>query len=214
MDSVASPLVLGFVGSFFLVALLSLTSFIKLSVVLMIVRNATGLQQVPSNMILMILALFLAVFISMPVFSAALAALSESDITPETPADFIALWRAGIAPFQAFLGENTTPTHLMFMVDVSNELWEGSGMVGTEDDFIIQVPSFMISQLTEAFEIGFLLYLPFVAVDLAVTGILMAMGMQMVQPNIIAVPFKLLIFVFVDGWSKLVEGLIVSYVGA
>jgi type III secretion protein R len=71
----------------------------------------------------------------------------------------------------------------------------------------------MVSQLTEAFEIGFLLYLPFVAIDLAVTGILMAMGMQMVQPNIIAVPFKLLVFVFVDGWSKLVEGLITSYIG-
>lgn len=213
MDNLASPLVLGFVGSFFLVALLSLTSFMKLSVVFMIVRNATGLQQVPSNMILMILALFLAVFISMPVFSESVTALAEANITATTPQDFLELWRIGINPFQGFLLSNTQDTHLLFMVDVSNDLWEGSGLVGTADDFIIQVPSFMISQLTEAFEIGFLLYLPFVAIDLAVTGILMAMGMQMVQPNIIAVPFKLLIFVFVDGWSKLVEGLISSYIG-
>lgn len=212
MDDLASPLVLGFVGSFFLVALLSLTSFVKISVVLMIVRNATGLQQVPSNMILMILALFLSVFISMPVFTQSVAALTEANVTATTAADFVQLWNIGIAPFQAFLSSHTSDLHLTFMVDVSNELWAGSGLTGSKSDFVIQVPSFMISQLTEAFEMGFLLYLPFVAVDLAVTGILMAMGMQMVQPNIIAVPFKLLIFVFVDGWSKLVEGLIFSYV--
>ena len=94
---------------------------------------------------------------------------------------------------------------------MSNELWAGSGLTGSEDDFIIQVPAFLISELTEAFRIGFLLYLPFVAIDLAVTGILMALGMQMVQPNIIAVPFKLLTFVCVDGWARLVEGLVLTY---
>ncbi len=206
-----SPLIIGFIGSFFLVAVLTLTAFIKISVVLMIVRNALGLQQVPSNMIIMALSLFLAIFIAMPVFSEAAAAINNANIEARTAADFLELWRRGIAPFQAFLANNIDQQHLDFFVGVSNEVWAGSGLVGTADDFIIQVPAFMVTELTEAFEMGFLLYLPFVAIDLAVTGILMALGMQMVQPNIISVPFKLLIFVFINGWSKLVEGLVLSY---
>ncbi len=213
MPELTSPLIIGFIGSFFLVAVLTLTAFVKISVVFMIVRNALGLQQVPSNMILMALALFLSVFISMPVFSASASALAEVTFEATTPEEFLDLWRIGIAPFQQFLLTNIDPVHLEFFVGVSNEIWRGSGLVGTQDDFIIQVPAFMITELTQAFEIGFLLYLPFVAIDLAVTGILMAMGMQMVQPNIISVPFKLLIFVFIDGWSKLVEGLVMTYVG-
>ena len=87
-------------------------------------------------------------------------------------------------------------------------------MVGTKENLVIQVPAFVVSELTEAFELGFLLYLPFVAIDLAVTGILMALGMQMVQPNIIAVPFKLLLFVLIDGWPKLTQGLLITYIPA
>ena len=208
-----SPLVVGFVASFFLVAVLAMTSFIKLSVVFMIVRNALGLQQVPSNAVLMAMALFLSLFISLPVLTEALAAIQASGVVPETPEQFVELWSIGISPFQEFLSRNTDPEQLSFFVDISNEVWRGSGLVGTEDQFVIQVPSFMITELTEAFEIGFLLYLPFVAIDLAVTGILMALGMQMVQPNIISVPFKLLIFVTVDGWTKLVQGLLLTYGG-
>lgn len=213
MSELTSPLIIGFIGSFFLVAVLTLTAFVKLSVVFMIVRNALGLQQVPSNMILMVLALFLSVFIAMPIFSAAAAALSESTIVATRPEDFVALWRLGIAPFQDFLSKNIDPRQIDFFVGVSNELWKGSGLVGTKDDIVIQVPAFLITELTQAFQIGFLLYLPFIAIDLAVTGILMALGMQMVQPNIISVPFKLLVFVLVDGWSKLIEGLVMSYAG-
>ena len=208
-----SPLVIGFVASFFLLAVLALTSFVKISVVFMIVRNAMGLQQVPANAVLMALALFISVFISLPVITEANSAIQEAGIVPETPEDFYRLWVIGIAPFQMFLEQNIDPDQLEFFVGVSNEVWEGSGLVGTKDDFIIQLPTFMLTELTEAFEIGFLLYLPFVAIDLAVTGILMALGMQQVQPNIISVPFKLLIFVLVNGWGKLVEGLIATYVG-
>lgn len=209
----SSPLILGFAASFFLVAIIAMTSFVKISVVFMIIRNAMGLQQVPSNAILMALALFLSIFISLPVFSAASSAIQESNVTPQTAEQFIELWRIGISPFQSFLANNTDADNLEFFVVVSNKLWEGSGLVGKETDIIIQVPAFMITELTEAFEIGFLLYLPFVAIDLAVTGILMALGMQMVQPNIISVPFKLLIFVIIDGWPKLVQGLLLSYSG-
>jgi type III secretion protein R len=208
---VTTPLLIGFVGGFFMLAVLTLTAFVKISVVFMIVRNALGLQQVPSNMIVMGLALFLSIFIAMPVLSASLAAIADTGMDPQNVADLLAILQAGIAPFQAFVLRNTDPAQLAFFVDITNEVWRGSGMVGSEDMFVVQVPAFLLGELTRAFEIGFLLYLPFIAVDLAVTGILMALGMQQVQPSIIAVPFKLLVFVFLDGWLKLVEGLLLSY---
>ncbi|WP_299554615.1 EscR/YscR/HrcR family type III secretion system export apparatus protein [uncultured Tateyamaria sp.] len=214
MESLTTPIIISFLAGFMVLAVLTLTSFIKLSVVFMIIRQALGLQQVPSNMVLMALAGFTAVFISMPVFSASLSALSQADENLSTPTGLIRLWQIGIAPFQKFILGNVNEQHLEFFITVSKDLWAGSGITGSREDFIIQVPAFMVSELTEAFRMGFLIYLPFVAIDLAVTAILMALGMQMVQPNIIATPFKLLTFVFVDGWARLVEGLILSYGGA
>jgi type III secretion protein R len=211
MSELSTPLVIGFVGSFMLLGVLTLTAFVKLSVVFMIVRNALGLQQIPSNMIVMVLALFLSIFISMPVFSESVSSIANANFEDTSLEDLFELIKAGLAPFQAFIVRNTDPEQLVFFVEVSTEVWRGSGFTGTESDIFIQVPAFLISELTHAFEIGFLLYLPFIAVDLAVTVILMAMGMQQVQPNIIATPFKLLIFVTLNGWMKLVEGLVLSY---
>lgn len=213
MPEVSTPLALGFLAGFFLLAVLTLTSFVKISVVLMIVRQSLGLQQVPSNIVVMALAFFMSVFIAMPVITEAIDAVVESGLEVSTAEGLVELFQVGVAPFQAFLARNVDPGHADFFVQVANEVWAGSGLTGDADDLVIQVPSFMISELTEAFRIGFLLYLPFVGIDLAVTGILMAMGMQMVQPNIIAVPFKLLTFVFVDGWARLTEGLILTYGG-
>jgi type III secretion protein R len=214
MTGTSSTLVFALAAGFFLLAILTLTSFVKLSVVFMIIRQALGLQQVPSNMIVMALAAFMAVFISMPVFSEAMAAVREVTVAPDTPQGLFELWSAGIGPFQGFISRNTDPQSVGVFVDIANEVWAGSGLSAAPDNFIIQVPAFLVSELTEAFKIGFLLYLPFVAIDLAVTGILMALGMQMVQPNVIAVPFKLLTFVFVDGWAQLVQGLVLTYSGA
>jgi len=208
---VSTPLLVGYFGGFFLLAVLTLTAFVKISVVFMIVRNALGLQQVPSNMIVMGLALFLAIFVAMPVLTASLAALTEFGGAPADIAGLLVMAQKGIEPFQGFMARNTNPEQLQFFVDITNKLWAGSGLIGTSDMFVIQVPAFLLSELTKAFEIGFLLYLPFIAIDLAVTGILMALGMQQVQPSVIAVPFKLLIFVYLDGWLKLVEGLLLSY---
>ena len=207
----ASPLIIGFIGSMFLLAVLALTAFVKLSVVFLIIRNALGLQQVPSNMVLMLLSLILASFISMPVFSQSMNGIIESEISASTPAGFLELAEVGIEPFQRFLSGNIDPDKMVFFVQVANDIWAGSGLLATPDNFVVQVPAFLLTELTEAFEIGFLVYLPFVTIDLTVTGILMALGMQMVQPNILSVPFKLLLFVFVDGWSKLIEGLVLSY---
>jgi type III secretion protein R len=208
---VSTPLLVGYFGGFFLLAVLTLTAFVKISVVFMIVRNAIGLQQVPSNMVVMGLALFLSIFISMPVLTASLAALSEAGGAPTDISSLLVMLQEGIGPFQGFMSRNTNPEQLRFFVDITNKLWAGSGLIGTPEMFVIQVPAFLLSELTRAFEIGFLLYLPFIAIDLAVTGILMALGMQQVQPSVISVPFKLLLFVYLDGWVKLVEGLLLSY---
>ncbi len=207
----STPLIIGLVGGFFMLAVITMTAFVKLSVVFMIVRNAIGLQQTPSNMIVMTLSLILAAFIAMPVLSESFSAIASGNIELGSLQQLIEVGRRGIAPFQDFMTRNTDPVQLEFFVGVTNEVWRGSGLIGTADMFIVQVPAFMLSELTRAFELGFLLYLPFVAVDLAVTGILMALGMQQVQPSILAVPFKLLLFVFLNGWLKLVEGLVTSY---
>lgn len=211
METSMTPLVIGTVASFFLLAMLTMTAFIKLSVVLMIVRQALGLQQVPNNMIIMALSVFLAVFISYPVLADSIAAMMDMNTSISTPQELLVLWEAGSAPFRAFISRNSDLIYSDFFVEASRDVWRGTGYDASASDFIIQVPTFMVSELTEAFRIGFLLYLPFVAIDLAITAILMALGMQMVQPNIISVPFKLLTFVFVDGWSRLGEGLILSY---
>jgi type III secretion protein R len=211
MESTITPLVIGTIAGFFLLAMLTMTAFIKLSVVLMIVRQALGLQQVPSNMIIMALSVFLAIFISYPVMGDSISAFMGMDISVRTPQDFINLWTAGSAPFREFITRNSDPVYSDFFVEVSQDVWRGSGYEAVSSDFVIQIPTFMVSELTEAFRIGSLLYLPFIAIDIAITAILMALGMQMMQPNIISVPFKLLTFVFVDGWSRIGEGLILSY---
>ena len=208
-----SPLLLGYLASFFLVALLAFTSFIKISVVLMIVRNALGLQQVPSNMIVMALSLFLSVFVAMPTLVAAFEAIEALGPLDGSIAALFDIWTAGLAPFKDFVSRHTDPEHLGFFVAIAQETWRGSGLTATPDLTVIQIPAFALSELTAAFKFGFLLYLPFVAIDLAVTAILIALGMQLVQPTIISVPFKILLFVAVDGWAKLVEGLLLSYAG-
>lgn len=174
----STPLLIGFFGGFFLLAVLTLTAFIKISVVFLIVRNAIGLQQIPSNMIVMGLALFLAIFISMPVLTASLAEMAGVGQAPESLAELLVVLQAGMLPFQGFMSRNTNPDQMQFFLNITNKVWENSGLIGTSDMIVLQVPAFMLSELTKAFEIGFLLYLPFIAIDLAVTGILMALGMQ------------------------------------
>ncbi len=206
-----SPLVLGYLASFFLVALLAFTSFIKISVVLMIVRNAIGLQQVPSNMIVMALSLFLSVFIALPSIVNSAAAIEAAGPFGDGVDALFGIFSAGITPFKGFITQHTDPANIDFFVALAEETWAGSGLQPSADMTILQIPAFVLTELTAAFEFGFLLYLPFVAIDLAVTAILIALGMQLVQPTIISVPFKVLLFVAVDGWVKLVEGLLLSY---
>lgn len=188
------------------------TSFIKISVVLFIVRNAVGVQQTPPNIVLYGIALALSAFVMAPVIS------QIADVLEGVQGDMqtFGYWRAAVAearvPLETFLTRFTDPTGRAFFVAASEQVWpEGTAPDISEASLGVLIPAFLTSELERAFAIGFLLYLPFVVIDLVVTTILMAMGMSMVTPNIIATPMKLFLFVAVDGWTKLVEGLVMTY---
>ena len=115
-------------------------------------------------------------------------------------------------PVRDYLQRFTSPDQRQFFLDATQRVWpEGARGSAGPDDLQILVPSFLISELKRAFEIGFLLYLPFIVIDLVVTTILMAMGMSMVSPTVISIPFKLFLFIAIDGWSRLMHGLVLSY---
>lgn len=213
MTEPLTVLVVGFLGGLFLVMLITTTAFIKLSIVFFIIRNALGLQQAPSNMILNALAIILALYISMPVFTAVFEVIRATDAQLKSLQDWVDLLQASSKPIKAFLERNTEQEYRDYYLSATKGLWKNSGLTATKNDFIILIPAFMINELTRAFEIGFLLYLPFLAVDLVMTTILMAMGMMMVPPTIISVPFKLLLFILIGGWTNVIPGLILTYGG-
>lgn len=188
------------------------TSFIKIAVVLFIVRNAVGVQQTPPNIVLYGIALALSAFVMAPIFSqiAAVAEALEGDVQT------FGYWASGVAqaklPLEDFLMRFTDPGGRAFFVAATEGVWpEGTAPEIPETSLSVLIPAFLTTELERAFEIGFLLYLPFVVIDLVVTTILMAMGMSMVTPNIISTPMKLFLFVAVDGWTKLTQGLVMTY---
>ncbi|MGQ4274905.1 type III secretion system export apparatus subunit SctR [Terrihabitans sp. B22-R8] len=193
-------------------AVVTTTAFMKVSVVLFLVRNALGAQQVPPNIVLYGAALILTVFISAPVAEKTYTQLTDSQLRYETFDDWIQAARVGQEPLREHLQRFTTEDERQFFLASTEQVWpEDMRGKASADDLVILIPSFLISELKRAFEIGFLLYLPFITIDLVVTTILMAMGMSMVSPTVISIPFKLFLFVAIDGWSRLLHGLVLSY---
>jgi type III secretion protein R len=193
-------------------AVVTTTAFIKITVVLLLVRNALGVQQVPPNIVLYSVALILTVYISAPLGDRIYQQLADPSVEYRTFEDWTKAAGRAREPIREELRRFTTEEERQFFLSATQHVWpsEMHQRVGPED-LTILLPSFMISELKRAFEIGFLLYLPFVTIDLVVTTILMAMGMSMVSPTLISVPFKLFLFIAVDGWSRLLHGLVLSY---
>ncbi|MCB1508437.1 MAG: type III secretion system export apparatus subunit SctR [Hyphomicrobiaceae bacterium] len=188
------------------------TAYTKIIIVFLIVRNALGVQQMPPNFLLNMFALVLAIAVMGPVVDQILAVVSDPSRSFESFNDWMNAFEAGSQPLRDFLMRYADPEHRAFFLEAVQEIWrEHGGTTATDTDLSILIPSFMVSELTRAFEIGFLLYLPFLAIDFAISAILLGLGMQMLSPVIISVPFKLLIFVLVDGWARLVQGLVLSY---
>ncbi|WP_416068725.1 type III secretion system export apparatus subunit SctR (plasmid) [Rhizobium sp. YTUHZ045] len=193
-------------------ALVTTTAFIKISVVLFLVRNALGTQTIPPNIVLYAAALILTIFISAPVVEQTYERVADPKFRYQTFDDWVNAAKEGREPLHDYLKKFTNEEQSRFFLSSTEKIWPGEMRDRTTpDDFAILVPSFLISELKRAFEIGFLLYLPFIVIDLIVTTILMAMGMSMVSPTVISVPFKLFLFVAIDGWSRLMHGLILSY---
>ena len=190
------------------------TAFTKIAVVLLIIRNALGIQQTPPNILIFAIAMVLSGFVMVPVVTASYAALSMPSMNFDSPEGILAAVKVGAEPFRAFMLRLADPEMRIFFVDVARQTWTGELSASvTAEDFAIVVPAFMAAELTRAFEIGFLLYLPFLVIDFAVSAILIGLGMQMMSPPVIATPLKLLLFVVIEGWMRLFEGLVLSYSG-
>lgn len=192
----------------------SLTAFVKIAVVLFLVRSALGVQQTPPNLVLYGVTIVLTVYVMSPVFALSWAGITQGgSLTGLTdPGQWPGMLERGLEPVRDFLMRLTTPADRAFFLQAAQEMHAQSNVTPTESDLFILAPAFVTAELTRAFEIGVLLYLPFIVIDLVITNILTAMGMMMVSPMVISLPFKLLLFVAVDGWSRLTHGLVISYV--
>ncbi len=194
------------------------TSFTKIVVVLSLLRNALGLQQSPPNVVINGLALILSFYVMAPVLSVSMSAVQEQQSTQveDRGWDIDRLTEvadAGKEPFRDFLVKHSSETERAFFLNTSKRMLGGEEAEAiTDRDFMVVIPAFTVSELTAAFQIGFLIFLPFIIIDLIVANILMALGMMMLSPTMVSLPFKLLLFVFIDGWSKLVHGLVLTYV--
>ncbi|WP_407158266.1 type III secretion system export apparatus subunit SctR [Bradyrhizobium sp. STM 3557] len=190
----------------------TMTSFIKISIVLFILRNALGLQQTPPNLVLYGVALLLSGYVMAPVVNKVYAEMTVPGQHYSTVSDFSDLASRAQVPAKDFMLRFITPGEREFFATATAKVWGAdSGLSPTPDNFVIVVPAFVLSELRRAFEAGFLLYLPFIAVDLTVTAVLMAMGMSAVSPTTISVPFKLFLFVAIEGWTRLMHGLVLGY---
>jgi flagellar biosynthetic protein FliP len=187
---------------------ITITCFPFIVTVLSILRQAIGLQQSPPNMLIVSLALFLTYFVMEPVFSAAwergVNPLLQEQIDVET-----AIPRA-LEPFRGFMANRLDPDTFDSMADLRS-YEPDPGTTTAEAPLSILVPSFLLSEIARAFQIGFLIFLPFLIIDLVVAAILMSMGMMMVPPAIVSLPFKLAFFVVADGWSLIAGALVRSY---
>jgi type III secretion protein R len=188
------------------------TAFLKISIVLFLIRNAMGTQTVPPNLVLYAVSLVLALYVSAPMLGEVLARLTDPTMDLTTVAGITRAAEGAAAPVRAFLVRFTSEAERQALLATAARIWPAEAHArATPEDLLVLMPSFVLAELRRAFEIGFLVYLPFIAIDLIVSNVLMAMGMMMVSPLVISVPFKLFVFVLVDGWSRLVNGLLLSY---
>ena len=203
-----------FLGSLSLIPFLIVisTSFLKISLVLLVVRNAMGIQQVPPNMAIYGIALAITVFVMAPTIEQ-VNQLYETLDTNNTSIDgFIDNAKIISNPFKQFMLSQVNPDMQTLFLDSARSLWPVELYQGiTPDNYLILLPSFVISELQSGFKIGFLIYIPFIIIDLIVSNILLALGMQMVSPMTISLPLKMLLFVLVDGWGRLLQSLALSY---
>lgn len=188
--------------------LIMLTSFTRILIVLSFVRRALGTQQEPSNQIIIGLALFITFFTMSPVIDQ----IYQTSLKPyiDRDIDYVEAYNRAINPIREFMFKHTRKTDLALFAAM-----EGGAKPTSKDDFstVALVPAFITSELRTAFQMGVIIYLPFLVIDMVVASLLMSMGMIMLPPVMISLPFKILLFVLVDGWNLVVKSLVISFGG-
>ncbi len=189
--------------------LIMVTSFPRFIIAFAILRSGMGLATTPANMILVSLSLFMTFYVMAPTFDQAwekgISPLLENEITEQEAIALVA------DPFREFMLVNTRPKDLTLFIDIADERGQATETEG-KIDMRVLVPAFMISEIRRGFEIGFLVVLPFLVIDLVVATITMSMGMMMLPPTAISLPFKILFFVLIDGWNLMVGSLVRSFI--
>jgi type III secretion protein R len=190
-----------------------ITSFTKIVVSLSLLRSALGLQETPPGVVINGFALILTLYVMYPVgiemqarAQARPVAAGASDVS-----HMFSYADAAKEPLRAFLVRHSSPRERRFFMVTGNKMLRAQHRTLADDDFLVVMPAFTVGELTSAFQIGFMIYLPFLVIDLVVANILLAMGMMMMSPTTVSLPFKLLLFVILDGWAKIAHGLVLSY---
>ncbi|MFP2962749.1 type III secretion system export apparatus subunit SctR [Myxococcus sp. 1LA] len=195
-------------------AVLMLTSFSKIAVVLSLARSAMGTQQAPPTIVLTGLAAVLTGHIMAPVMERMYDAgqVAYAEVASGSGAEMLSAASRVSEPLRAFLVKHGSPEERIRFVDLARELRPVEEMESVrETDLFVVIPAFVITELKEAFQIGFLVFLPFLVLDMVIANVLLALGMQTLSPSQVSLPFKILLFVAVDGWSLLARGLILGY---
>ena len=195
--------------------MIAVTSFIKFAVVISLLRNALGIQQIPPNIVIYTLALVMSAYVMLPVGlqsgKVVMAALDKGK-------PVVSEIQAIVEPFVDFVQRFAAPKEVDFFRESAKRMWGedvAREVLDTEAKpmtrLVVLMPAFMVSELSRAFQIGFLLYLPFIVIDLIVANILLALGMSSLSPVTVSLPLKLLLFIALDGWKRLLEALVLSY---
>jgi flagellar biosynthetic protein FliP len=190
--------------------LIMVTSFTRFVIALSFLRSGLGLQSTPANLVLISLSLFMTFYVMSPTFDRAwqggVRPLIDGQISEEEAYNRIT------DPFRSFMLDQVRPKDLALFADLAASRVQADGSPAlAETDLRVLIPAFMVSELRRAFEIGFLIVLPFLVIDMVVATIVMSMGMMMMPPSLVALPFKILFFILVDGWNLIVDGLVRSY---
>jgi len=218
-ESISSfnPLALAILlGAISLIPLLLMitTCFLKISMVMMLTRNAIGVQQVPPNMALYGIALAATLFVMAPVMDDMQTRFKEKPVDTSSAERLENSLNYGIQPLTAFMSRNTDPDVFTHLTENAQKMWPknlAQSVTTNHDNLLLLIPAFVLSELQGGFKIAFLIFIPFLVVDLVVSNVLLALGMQMVSPMTISLPLKILLFVMVSGWTRLLDGLFYSY---
>ncbi|MGL5314062.1 MAG: EscR/YscR/HrcR family type III secretion system export apparatus protein [Peptostreptococcaceae bacterium] len=187
------------------------TCFIKFNIVFSLIKNAIGIQQIPTNMTTNAVALMMTLFVMYPVYNGIFKYLNENEVKYEDQQSVDRFLSEGLAGYKNYLIKYSDEKLVLFFENLNKDKEKIEVKSAESFSFISYMPAYALTEIKSAFEVGFYLYLPFVIIDLVVSNILLALGMMMMSPVTISLPIKLILFVAIDGWSRVSQGLILQY---